>query len=142
MVDLLVALSSTRSGSVSREAMFIRGVMVGRSFAALTIPCLIAVKVVERLITMLRQRAGIPVVRIKAVVDMTVKTVMTVKQWTRPNKYSTNEPVRSVVAVRCTIIGSIVKVSVRTHWRPSNTDADGDLRRPDSCTACKCNCEN
>jgi hypothetical protein len=80
--------------------------------------------------------------RIKTVVDMAVKAVRTMKPRTRSQKHSTNKPVGPIVAVRSTVIGGIVEVSVRANGSHPDIYANGNLRRRHGCAAKKGSCEN
>jgi hypothetical protein len=104
--------------------VFIGRVMVSRAFVALAISRLVSMEMIERLFPALRERSTISVVRVKAVVDVTVEAMRTVKPRTGPNEDPANKPVRSVVAVGRTVIGCIVEVPIGTHRRHSDVDAD------------------
>jgi hypothetical protein len=97
------------------------------AYIASPIPRLVTLEVVEALRPALRQRSGVTVMRIKAVVNMAVKAVTAMKPGTSSNKYAANKPVGPIVTVRSTVIRSIVEVPVRTHGCHSDVYADGNL---------------
>jgi hypothetical protein len=99
-------------------------------------------EVVESLRPPFRQRSSVTVMRIIAVVDMTVKTVRTVKPWASSDEHSAGKPIRSIIAVRSTIVGWIVEVPVRTHGSWPYVHADGNLGGRHRCTEQEGGCEN
>jgi hypothetical protein len=66
---------------------------------ALPIAGFIPLEVGERPRTALRQRAVIAVVRIVAVIDVTVVAAGAVEPWARPDEHAAQEPIRAVIAV-------------------------------------------
>jgi hypothetical protein len=99
-------------------------------------------EVVEALRPALRHRSGITAMRIKPVIDMSVKAVRAVKPRACAKKHSANKPIRPVVAVGRAVIGFIVEVSVRTHGSYSDVYANGNLSLRRGCTAQKASYEN
>jgi hypothetical protein len=105
------------------------------AYVASPIPRLVSVEVVEALGSAVRQRSSVTVMRIKTVVDMAIKAVMAVKPGAGSKKHPANKPIGSIVAVRSTVIGRIVEVSVRTHGSRPDVYADGNLGWRHGCTA-------
>lgn len=97
------------------------------SDVASPIPRLVRMEVVETLCATLWERSHVAMVRIKPVIDMSVKAVRAVKPRTCSKKHSAHKPIRSVVAVRSTVVWGIVEVSVRTYWSWSDVYTNGDL---------------
>jgi hypothetical protein len=112
---------------ISGERVFSRPVMASFAYVASPISRLISMEVVEALRPALRHRSSVTVMRIKPVIDMSVKAVRAVKPRTCSKKYPTNKPIRPVVAVRSTVIRGIVEVSVRTHGSDSDVYTNGNL---------------
>jgi hypothetical protein len=100
---------------ISGERVLTLRFMASVAYVASPISRLVSLEVVEALRPALRHRSSVTVMRIKPVVDMSVKAVRAVKPRACSKKHPANKPVRSVVAVRSTVIGLIVEVSVRTH---------------------------
>jgi hypothetical protein len=125
---------------VSGQGVFTARVMAGVSYVASAIPCLVPVEMVELVLAATRQRPIVTVVRIKAVVDVAVKTVWAVKPGASAKKHPAHKPVGPIVAVGGAVIGSVVEVPVWAHRRHAN--ADGNLRRRDGQTAQQGNREN
>src|ERR1035437_1384743 len=75
----------------------------------------------------------IAVFRMEAVVYMTLETFMAVKPRTGANEDSTRKPLRAVIAVGSTIIGSGVIVPIGTLGRDSNLDSNLSRRFWNSC---------
>jgi len=96
---------------------------------------LIALKVIEALRPALRQRSSVTMMRIKAVVDVSEKSVRSVKPGTSSKKYPTHKPIRPVVAVRSAIVRGIIEVSVRTYRSRSDVYANRHLGWRHRCTA-------
>jgi hypothetical protein len=128
--------------SKSGESMFTAAFMGSGAYVASTIPRLVCLEVVEALRPALRHGSSVTVMRIKTIVDMAVKAMRTMKPRTRSKKHSTNKPIGPIVAVRSTVIGGIVEVSVRANGSRPDIYADGDLRGCYGCTAEKGSCEN
>jgi hypothetical protein len=101
--------------------------MTSFAYVASPISRLVCLEVVEALRPALRDRSSVAVMRIKPVIDMSVKTVRAVKPRTCSKKHSANKPIRPVVAVRSTVIWGIVEVSVRTHGSWSDVYSNGNL---------------
>jgi hypothetical protein len=127
---------------VSRQSVFAAGVMARVACVASPVARLVTVEVVEPLLTALRHRSVVTVVWIKAVVDVAVKPARAVEPGTGAKEHPANKPIRSIVAVRGTVIGSIVEVPVRAHRWWSNVDTDGHLGRRHRQTAEKGYCES
>jgi hypothetical protein len=72
---------------ISGQSVFGAPFMTTVAYMALSISRLICVEVVEPLSAMFRQRSNVAVVRIVAVVDVAVKTVMAVEPRTCSNKH-------------------------------------------------------
>ena len=96
---------------------------------------LVSLEVVEALRSTLRQRSRVTVMRIEPVIHMSVKAVRAVKPRAGSKKHPAHKPIRPVVAVRSTVIGGIVEVSVRTHRSWSDVYPNGNLRLRRRCRA-------
>jgi hypothetical protein len=84
-------------------------------------------EMVERLLALYRKWSVVAVARIVSVVDMAIKSVRAVEPGTSPDEQPTAKPVRPVITIGCTFIGSIVEIAIGTNrWCPN---ADGYLRR-------------
>jgi len=125
--------SSMAATSISGKSVLPLPIVAGVAYIASPISRLISVEVVEALRPALRERSNVTVMRIKAIVDMTVKAPRAVKPRARSKKYPANKPIRPVVAVRSTIVRGIVEVSVRAHRSRSDVYADRNLSLRDRC---------
>jgi len=124
-----VALMAT-SASIPRQSVFAPRVMGSRAYVTFSVPRFVSLEMVEPLRATLRQRSGVAVVGVKAVVNMPVKAAMAMEPWTGADKHAADIPVGPVVAVGRTVVGSIVEVPVWAHRRHSNIDGDlGGWRR-------------
>jgi len=119
--------ASMATAVISGERVLRPAFMVGLAHVAVPIARLISVEMVKALRPTLRQRSSVTVMRVKPVVDMSVKTVRAVKPRACSKKHAANKPVRSVVSVRSTVIWGIVEVSVRTHGGGSDVYANRNL---------------
>jgi hypothetical protein len=104
--------------------MFSACVMAGWAYVTSPISRLVAVEVVESLLAAPRQRTGITVVRVKAVVHVAVEAVPAVEPWACAKKDSADKPVRPIVAVGCAVIRSIVEVAIGAPGFDANADCD------------------
>ena len=134
--------SSMRRAPISGQGVLTRSVMARVAYVASPIPRLIAVEVIEAHRAALRQRSSVPVVRIKAIINVAVETMRAMKPGTSPEKNSANKPIGTIVAVRSTVIWSIVEISVRAHGSGSDVYADCNLGLRPGCTAKKSGCES
>jgi hypothetical protein len=71
----------------------------------------------------------VAVMRVVAVVNVAEKAAVTMKPGAGTNKHSAHKPIGAVVAVRGTVIGSVVEVPIGAHGRHSNVN--GNLGRCD-----------
>jgi hypothetical protein len=138
----LVAPAVATAASISGKGVLAARFMTGVSHVALSITRFVALEVVESLRATLGQGSMVTVVRVIAVVDVTVKAAVAVEPWAGANEDSTIKPVGAVIAVGGAIVGSIVEVPIGAPWRDSNVDADGNLGRAQGRTTEQGNCEN
>jgi hypothetical protein len=122
------AVTTLKSGAV-----FMGRVMACVAYMALTIPGLVPMKMVERLLPALRPRPYVTVMRIVSVIDVAVEAVMAMKPGAGSDEHPAGEPIRPIVTIRSTVIGSIVEVPIRAYWRCS--DVDRNLSRSRGHTA-------
>ncbi len=120
---------------ISGERVLSLPFMASFAYVASPISRLVCLEVVEALRPALRQRSSVTVMRIKPVIDMSVKTASAVKPRACSNKHPANKPIRPVVAVSSTVIWGIVEVSVRTHGSRSDVYANGNLSLRHRCRA-------
>jgi uncharacterized membrane protein len=109
--------------------------MASVAYVASPISRFVGLEVVEALRPALRHWSSITVMRIKSVIDMSVKAVRAVKPRACSEKHPPNKPIWPVVAVRSTVIGGIVEVSVRANGRRSDVNANRNLRLRRRCRA-------
>jgi hypothetical protein len=112
---------------ISGERVLTPRFMASVAYVSSSISRLVSLEVVEALRPAFRQRSSVTVMRIKPVVDMSVKAVMAMKPRASSKKHPAHKPIRPVVAVRSTVIGGIVEVPVRTHGSHSDVYASLNL---------------
>ncbi len=100
-------------------------IMAGIAGMAVRIDGRAGMKAIERLLAARRQRAMIAVMWIPAVVDVAVEASRAVEPGSSPDEDTTDEPVRSIVAIGRTVIRGIAEVSVRANG--CGPDLDGNL---------------
>jgi hypothetical protein len=127
--------TSMATTPISGERVLTLRFMASVAYVASPISRLVSLEVVEALRPALRHRSSVTVMRIKAVIDMSVKAVTAMKPRAGSKKHSASKPIRPVVAVRSTVIGGIVEVSVRTHGSHSDVYANGNLSWRHRCRA-------
>jgi hypothetical protein len=110
---------------VSRQCVFVACVVGSVAYMALAVASLIAVEVVEALFAASRQRSGIPVVGIIAVVHVAIEATVTVEPRTRPDEDAARKPVRAIVAVWRAVVRRVIKVTVGASR--CNAYTDGNL---------------
>lgn len=127
--------ASMPTAPISRERVLSFRFMAGIAYVPSSIARLIALKVVEALGAVLRQRSNVTMMRIKAVVDMAEEAVRTVEPGASSNKYPAGKPIGPVIAVRSTVVRGIVEVAVRAHGSHTDVYANGNLGWRRRCTA-------
>ena len=127
--------TSMATSPISGERVLSLPFMASVAYVASPISRLVCLEVVEALRPALRQRSSVTVMRIKPVIDMSVKAATAVKPGACSNKHPANKPIRPVVAVRSTAIWGIVEVAVRTHGSRSDVYANGNLSLRHRCRA-------
>ena len=127
--------TSMATTPISGERVLSLPFMASFAYVASPISRLVCVEVVEALRPALRQRSSVTVMRIKPVIDMSVKAVRAVKPRTCSKKHPANKPIGPVVTVRSTVIRGVVEVSVRTHGNWPDVYANGNLRLRHRCRA-------
>jgi hypothetical protein len=122
-------MRGTMRTAISGEGVFMPAVVTGLTNVASSIPRFISMEVVEALGPALRQRSRIAVMRIKAIVYMSVKAVTAMKPGTGSEKHPADKPIGTVISIGSTVIRFVVEVSIRTHGSRSDVYADSDLGR-------------
>jgi hypothetical protein len=97
---------------ISGERVLTLRFMASIAYVASPISRLVSLEVVEALRPALRHRSSVTVMRIKPVIDMSVKAVRAVKPRACSQKYPAYKPIRPVVTIRNAVIWGIVEVSV------------------------------
>jgi hypothetical protein len=118
-------------------AVFTDSIMACFAYVASSIPRFVRVKMGERPLSMLRHRSDVSVVRIIAIVHVTIEVMTAMKPWASSNENPAIEPIRPVITIGSAVIRGIVEVTVRAHRRHS--DVDGNLSRSHRHTAHHCN---
>lgn len=141
-----LAPSSASASSISGQGMFTTRVMTGVAHVASSVPRLVAMEMVERPLPAAWQRPDVAMMRIIAVVDMTVKMARSMEPGSGSNEHSARKPIGPIVAVGGTVVRGIVKVPVGTDGSWADVDPDGNLSRRMrgryQCTADQQSCEN
>jgi hypothetical protein len=109
--------------------------MAGVAYIASPIPRLVCLEVIEALRAALRNGSVVTMMRIEAVVDMAIEAVRAVKPGASSEKYPAHKPIGPIVAVRSTVVWSIVEIPVRTHGSHANVYANRNLGAPHGCRA-------
>jgi len=102
--------------------------MSGVADVALAIASFIALEVLKGLRAARRHRSTVAVVRIVAVVDVSVKTVGAVEPGAGADEDATSEPVGSIVAVGGAVVRGVVEVSIGANRSCADVDPDRNLR--------------
>jgi len=124
-----------RTTPISGEGVLSLPFMGSVAYVAAPIPRLVCLEVVEAFRSALRQWSSVTVMRIKAVVDMAEKAARAMKPGASAKKHPVNKPIGPIVAVRSTVIWSVVEVPVGAHGSRSDVYADRNLGSRHRCTA-------
>jgi hypothetical protein len=114
---------------VSRERVLSLSLVASFAYVPSSIACLVGLEVIEALRPSLRHRSSVTVMRIKAVVDMSVKAVRAVKPGASAKKQPSNKPIGAVITVRSTVVWGIVEIPIRAHGSRSDIYANRNLGR-------------
>jgi hypothetical protein len=120
---------------ISGERMLTPRFVASIAYVASPISRLVSLEVVEALRPALRHWSSVTVMRIKPVIDMSVKAVRAVKPRACSKKHPAYKPIGPIVTIGSAVIWGIVEVSVRTHGSGSDVDANGNLRLCRRCRA-------
>ena len=113
------------STSGKSGVVFAASVMGRSTRVAMLIVRGVCTKTIEGLFPAFWHRSMIAVARIVALVDMAVKSMRPVEPGAGPDEYPAREPIRTIVAIRRTVIRSIREIAVGAHW--SHPDVDRHL---------------
>jgi hypothetical protein len=102
-------------------------VMTSWSDMASPISRFVGVEVIERRFAAARHRSMVTVLRVIAIINVTVKTTSAMEPRTRTYENPARKPVWSIVPIWSTTVRRVIKVPVRTNGRSS--DADRNLGR-------------
>ena len=105
------------TGACESSRVFVARIMTGVSYVTLAVPRLIPVEVIEGLLTALRHRSCITMMRIVPVIDVAVEAMLTVKPRSSSNEHPAGEPIGAVIPVGSTRVRVVVEVPVRTQRR-------------------------
>ena len=135
-------VASTHSGA---WGMFAAPIMAGIAHMAIPVPRFVCVEIVIRLLPACGIGSVVSVTGIVVVVDVTIKSVGTVKPGASPDEYSPHEPIRAIVAIRCAVIRRVIVIAVRTYRCYADVDGylSGRTRKAAHCgrsesRKCKC----
>jgi hypothetical protein len=115
------------SSSGKPWAVFAASVMWRSTRVATLIVGCVCAETVEGPLVAFWDRSMVAVARIIALVDVAIKPMRSVEPGAGPDEYPSGEPIRTIVAIGCTVIRSIRKITVGAHW--SYPDVDRHLRR-------------
>jgi hypothetical protein len=120
----VAAAMSTGASAGESTGVFATTIMTRVADMALAISGFVCVEVIESMFTVLREGAVIAVAGIEAIVYVAVKAARSVEPGAGADEDAAGKPVRTVVAVRGAVIGSVVEIAVRAYRRCSNLNCD------------------
>src|ERR1700761_7368728 len=100
------------AATLKSAGVFMAWIMTGVADVALSVPCLVCMKVAECRLTAAWQRAMIAIARIEAVIHVSVESTRAVEPGTCSYENAANKPIRAIVPIGRAVIGSIVEVPV------------------------------
>lgn len=119
--------TSVAAAPISGEGVFGASLMRRVAYIASPVTRFVCLEMVEALRAALRHRSSVTVMRVKAVVNMSVKAVSAVKPRAGSKKHSADKPIGPVITVRRTVVRGVVEIPVRAHRSRSDIYADGHL---------------
>ena len=93
-------------------SVFAAAVMRSVAYMALSVAGFVCLKMVKLMRTAIGQWPVVAAVGIVAIVDVAIKTAMTVEPGSRADEYATREPVWPVVAVGCAAVRVVAVVAI------------------------------
>ncbi len=120
---MAAAVKSAMSFGIMLPACLMRRI----SYVTRSIACFVALEVIERLSAAPRQWPMIAMMRIVAIIYMSIEAMRTVEPRTRADEEAASKPVWSIVAIGSAIIRGIIEVSIWADGSRANRNAD--LRR-------------
>ncbi len=127
VVAAAVSTGMSTAAPVSGQGVLAAGFMASVAYVSSSISRFVSLEVVEALRATLGQGSRITVTGIKAVVDVSVEAAMAVEPRAGTDKQSAYKPIRAVVAVGSTVVGSVVEIAVGTYGSGSDVYANFDL---------------
>jgi hypothetical protein len=80
------------------------------------------------------RRASIPTLNVESVIHVAVEARRAMKPRAGPNEYASGEPLRAIVAIGCTGIGSVIVIAVRAVGCDTDIDCDLSVRPGGRCS--------
>ena len=96
--------------------------MASRADMASAISRFVGVEVIKRRFAAARERSVVTVLRVKAIINVAVKTTTTMEPRTRANENPARKPIWSIVPIWSTGVRRVIKVPVGTNGRSSDAD--------------------
>src|SRR5579862_2501946 len=123
----MLATTMLTATTVAGQRMFSSGFVADVACVASSIATLITAEVIEGSVSTIGERTVVSVMRIPAVIDVTIESARTMEPWACADEDAISEPIWTVVAVGRAIVRSIVEVAVRAHRSRPDIHSDGNL---------------
>src|SRR5579863_9181156 len=92
--------------------VFATAVMTGIADVAAPVACFVTAEIFEGTLAAARHGASVAMMRIPAVIDVSIEPVRAAEPRSGAEKDATIEPIGAVIAVRSAVVGWIVKVAI------------------------------
>jgi hypothetical protein len=125
-----VSASTVRSATtvVSGKGVLSATVVAwGSDDMAASVSCLIGLKVIEWFGAAARHWPGVSVVRVKAVIHVTMEAYRSMEPRPSSKEHATGKPVRPIVPIGSAIIGRVIEISIRTNRSRTNIHSYSNL---------------
>ena len=130
-ITFLLARSSatTRTAAMeARQCVFAAAIVARRcDHVAAAVAGFIGVEVIELLGATLWHRAMVSVVRIVAVIDVTMEARGPMEPWSSSKEDAADKPVRPIVPIRSAIVRCVIKIPIRADRRRPDIYSNGNL---------------
>jgi hypothetical protein len=92
-----------------------------------SVTSLIRLEVIEGFRAAARHWPCVTMVRIEAIIHVTMEAYGTMEPRPRPEEYAAGKPVRPIVPIGSTVIRRVIEISVRTNWSGTNIYSESNL---------------
>jgi len=122
LMTMSASVPTSTTAALRTSSVLASAIMCCLARMPLPVARLVRLEVIERTISAIWGRSGVSVVRVVAIVNMTVKAATAVKPWSSSDEKAAIEPVGPIVPIRGAVVRSVVIVPIRASGRCADTN--------------------